>query len=126
MYQHCLNCNLVLLLFNLFNKYFHYKINFHSLNEKLKPYPPIFERTFNESDSNSKSEFRIMQWNMLARALHYSGDHKNVQASDVTYDWENFRLFRTLQELVRYDCDIVCVEEADFYEEIKPYMHSLG
>lgn len=67
-----------------------------------------------------------MQWNMLARALHYNGDPKNSKGCDVTYDWENYRLYRTVQELVRYDSDIVCVQEADFYEEIKPYMQSLG
>jgi nocturnin len=70
------------------------------------------------------SEFRIMQWNMLARAL-WPYDPTSVNPKE-TFDWVNFRLWRSLQELVRYDSDIICVEEADFYEEIKPYMHSLG
>ena len=65
-----------------------------------------------------------MQWNMLARAL-WSPDMVSKSPKE-TFDWENFRRWRTIQELVRYDSDIICVEEADFYEEIKPYLHSLG
>lgn len=42
------------------------------------------------------------------------------------YDWSEFRLWRTLEELVRHNCDIMCIEEADVYEELKPYLHSIG
>lgn len=61
---------------------------------------------------------------MLAKAL-WPYDSLSICPKE-TFDWENFRRWRTLQELVRYDSDIICVEEADFYEEIKPYMSSLG
>ena len=67
----------------------------------------------------------MMQWNMLARGLWRCEDGLNSEKS-CTYDWDNFRFWRTLQELIRYDSDILCVEEADVYENIKPYMEYLG
>jgi mRNA deadenylase 3'-5' endonuclease subunit Ccr4 len=68
----------------------------------------------------SKAQFRIMQWNGLAKSLC---NPKNL--NNLTYDWECFRKWRLLQELVRYNCDIMCLEEADFYNDIRPYLHSL-
>ena len=65
-----------------------------------------------------------MQWNMFARALCIRDSHS--KAPDDTYDWENYRLWRTLEELVRFNADIICMQETDAYEEIKPYMHALG
>ena len=61
---------------------------------------------------------------MLAKTL-WLFDPLSLSPNE-TFDWENFRLWRTLQELIRYDSDIICVEEADFYEQIKPFLHSLG
>jgi len=55
-----------------------------------------------------------MQWNILARALCN------------TQDWPNYRLWRTLQELTRFEPDIICIQEADVYQEINPYMNALG
>jgi len=95
------------------------------LQEKLKSYPEILQRSFQTINENAKSDFRIMQWNMLARGLWRCEDGLNSEKS-CTYDWDNFRFWRTLQELIRYDSDILCVEEADAYENIKPYMEYLG
>lgn len=65
-----------------------------------------------------------MTWNLLARALCALDTF--TKAPKETYDWEAFRKWRTLEELLRYDCDILCVEEADTYEDLKPYLHSVG
>jgi mRNA deadenylase 3'-5' endonuclease subunit Ccr4 len=65
-----------------------------------------------------------MQWNTLARALYTPDQH--LIASGDTHDWANYRFWRTLQELTRFKADILCLEEIDFYEEVKPYLHSLG
>lgn len=65
-----------------------------------------------------------MQWNGLAKSL--SKGLKSPNVPDEIHDWENFRQWRVLEELVRYNCDIICVQEADFYEEIKPFIHKLG
>ena len=69
-----------------------------------------------------------MQWNMLAKAL-YSPENDQPDANNLPsdlFDWTNYRFWRTLQELVRYKSDIICVEEIDTYEEIKPYLHAIG
>ena len=65
-----------------------------------------------------------MQWNMLARALCNRDEYSKSPLE--AYDWETHRKWRTLQELLRYNSDIICLEEADFYEDIKPYLHNLG
>ena len=93
------------------------------MEEKLQSYPPILQREFIKLDKNNDAfKFRIMQWNMLASALCFPED----KIVSPIYDWDNYRLWRTIQEMSRYDSDILCIEEADVYEEIKPYMHSLG
>ena len=96
-----------------------------SINGKLTNFPQALERNFANLDTKrTETDFRIMQWNMLAKALWpFDPLLRNPKE---TFDWENYRFWRTLQELVRYDSDIICVEEADFYEEIKPYLNSLG
>jgi mRNA deadenylase 3'-5' endonuclease subunit Ccr4 len=99
------------------------------LNEKLKNYPPILERNFENlgtdmhNSAKDKNEFRVMQWNTLAKALCYP--NKSTLADLNAYDWESCRKWRILQEIVRYDADIVCLEETDHYELIKPYLHSI-
>jgi mRNA deadenylase 3'-5' endonuclease subunit Ccr4 len=86
------------------------------------------QRTFKEVKSfknvDIRSSFRIMQWNGLAKSLC----NKLLEENSPTdaFDWDGFRLWRVLEELVRYDCDVICLQEADFYEDIKPYLHNLG
>jgi len=98
-----------------------------SLEDKLKDFPPILTRNYTNLKNNtnrSLNEFRVMQWNILARAL-CQPDEMN-KAPEETFDWSKFRLWRTIQELVRFKSDLICIEEADVYEEIKPYLHSIG
>ena len=87
------------------------------------------DRDFEKEDSTTdlpreKNVFRVMQWNTLAKSL--CSPNKYTKAPRETYDWDNYRLWRTIQEIVRYDCDIICLEEVDHYELIKPYLHSVG
>ena len=65
-----------------------------------------------------------MQWNGLAKSL--CNKLLEQDSSTDAFEWENFRMWRLLEELIRYDCDIICLQEADFYEDIKPYLHNLG
>ena len=71
-----------------------------------------------------QNEFRILTWNILARAL--CALDSCSRAPNESYDWLNFRMWRTLEELVRHDCDILCLEETDTYEDIKPFLHAIG
>ena len=65
-----------------------------------------------------------MQWNGLAK--NFSTKLLEEASDTDAFDWDYFRMWRLLEELIRYDCDIICLEEADFYEDIKPYLHNLG
>lgn len=65
-----------------------------------------------------------MQWNMLAKALCIR--EPSSKSPPEAYDWNNYRKWRTIQELTRHNSDIICLQEADFYEDIKPYLHDLG
>jgi hypothetical protein len=62
----------------------------------LKNFPPILDRKFAKLDVNrNESDFRIMQFNMLAKALWpFDPFSKNPKE---TFDFENFRFWRTLQ-----------------------------
>lgn len=89
------------------------------------------ERKFSrvgEDPANSKrdddNEIRVMTWNILARSL--CEPNETWKAAKEAGDWLNFRLWRTLEETIRFDCDVICLQEIDAYEEIKPYLHSLG
>lgn len=89
------------------------------------------ERKFTRVDANSsksENEIRVMSWNILARALCNPEENPNeiCKAPKSAYDWPSFRFYRTLEEMIRFECDIMCVQEVDVYEEIKPYLHSLG
>jgi mRNA deadenylase 3'-5' endonuclease subunit Ccr4 len=65
-----------------------------------------------------------MQWNGLAKQSTEFLKSPNVPRE--VFNWDGFRQWRLIEELVRYNCDIICLQEADFYDNIKPYMHHLG
>lgn len=75
-----------------------------------------------------------MQWNVLARALYTqvpngANDERYAPPTNtpaIIFDWNRFRKWRLLEEVLRFDSDIICLEEVDMYEEIKPYLHGLG
>ena len=105
-----------------------------SVRSKLTAYPPILERKFEDhtvSQTDAQRRIRVMQWNTLARGLWSADDKGGDYGSDSNmpkevYDWENFRFWRMLEEILRYKADIICLEEVDQYEQIKPYLHSIG
>jgi mRNA deadenylase 3'-5' endonuclease subunit Ccr4 len=103
-------------------------LNIYSLEEKLKNFPPLIERKWNkicsESEQENKEIIRIMQWNILAKALCNREEFCIAPAE--CYNWEDYRKWRTIQEITRHNSDIICLEETDVYEEIKPYLHDLG
>ena len=77
-------------------------------------------------------KIRVMQWNTLARALFSQSDPKmsyklaSNETADKIFDWNNFRKWRILEEILRFDNDIICLEEVDSYEEFKVFLHSIG
>ena len=104
-----------------------YIFNFDRIEEKLKGYPNIIHRNFipcNGSSNDVRLEFRVMQFNGLAKNLGNTDKFKTLVPESV--NWDKFRMWRLLEELIRYNCDIICIEEADFYDEIKYYLHFIG
>jgi mRNA deadenylase 3'-5' endonuclease subunit Ccr4 len=104
---------------------------FLRIKEKLENYPRIIPRSFVKLNNCQvlDNKIRIMQWNTLARALFSQSDPKMSYSSSVVtecFDWDNFRKWRILEEILRFDNDIICLEEVDSYEEFKPFLHSLG
>lgn len=73
---------------------------------------------------DSENEIRVMTWNILARGLCEYDDF--WIAPKEASDWLKYRLWRTIEETIRFHCDVICLQEIDAYEEIKPYLHSLG
>jgi mRNA deadenylase 3'-5' endonuclease subunit Ccr4 len=77
------------------------------------------------TDDTKGALIRVMQWNVLAFAL-WSEEEDNKTLPKTLFDWNNFRFWRIIQEIVYYNSDIICLEEADAYEQYKPYLHDLG
>ena len=104
--------------------------NDDSLFLKLESYPRILERSFTVLNARGTVEvnrqFRIMQWNGLAKQLDKQQMLRTKCSTEAAFDWDNFRMWRLLEELVRFNCDIVCLQEADFHEDIKTYLGYLG
>lgn len=68
-----------------------------------------------------------MQWNVLAKGLCSEDEcafSKNTPVE--TYDWFKYRKWRLIEELMRYDSDLICAEEFDAYEQIKPFLEPIG
>lgn len=100
------------------------------MNEKLREFPKTYKRVFEKvnGDANSADKtFRVMQWNVLAKALCSEDEcpfSKDTPAQ--VYYWHKYRKWRLIEELLRYDSDLICLEEFDAYDQIKPYLESIG
>lgn len=110
----------------------------------LKKCPPAYERKFKRivdssvaSESattnvipavaekrDAENEIRVMTWNILARGL-CDVDEFWIAPKEAG-DWQNYRLWRTIDETIRFYPDVICLQEIDAYEDIKPYLHSIG
>ena len=56
---------------------------------------------------------RVMQWNVLSQSLATSVDKFACVTGD-TLDWE-MRRWRIVREILKWDSDIVCLQEVDHY-----------
>ena len=99
----------------------------------LKKHPPAYERKFTRmtdescpisEKKESENEIRVMTWNILARSLCKADDF--WVAPKEAGSWLDYRLWRTLDETIRFYSDVICLQEIDAYEDIKPYLHSIG
>ncbi len=104
------------------------------LSEKLRDNcPKLLSREFKSGidltlagiQPNPARQFRIMQWNALSKTL-FDVDNIAPHVSTKLLNWSEFRMWRVLEELVRYNCDLICIQEADFYDDIRGHLEQLG
>jgi len=67
---------------------------------------------------------RVFQWNILAQAIGTKID-KFVLADSKTLDWSS-RRWRVVEEIIRHQPDLVCLQEVDHYPFISAALASTG
>ena len=78
-----------------------------------------------------KTGVRLLQFNMLAQGLSsapsYGGFTKTVEAGKEALDFDKYRKFRVLEEILRSEADIVAVQEMDhFHDFFLPALRHFG
>jgi len=98
--------------------------------------PPAINRKFTKYSSqhtsqiNSKSldnednKIRLLQWNHLSQTLGTKNDHFVVCPPEAL-DWTS-RRWRLLEEMVRYQPDIICLQEVDHFDFVSRGLGCLG
>ena len=90
------------------------------------PLPSLLSRTF--TSKKDIRSVRILQFNLLARGLSSPPKNGGFVASPVaSLDFDNYRKYRLLEEILRFDPDIVTLEEMDQYDDFfQPLMSKFG
>jgi len=108
------------------------ELNFDSKPFERKFFPKIFETQQKENNpvpvkSLNKDEeehtIRIFQWNILSQTLGSKND-KFVRCDPLALDWRT-RRWKILEEIIRYDPDIVCLQEVDHNRLIQRALGSI-
>jgi len=75
--------------------------------------------------SNLESEtIRVFQWNALSQALG-TGNDNFVKCPAKALDWRT-RRFRMLEEIVRHNADVICLQEVDHFRFFRKSLNALG
>ena len=92
----------------------------------LRTWPPPFTRDFSELQSSFLfgEPLRVLQWNVLAQALGTQNDNF-VQCHEETFDW-SVRRWRMLEEIIRHDPDVICLQELDHPRLVIKALKSIG
>jgi len=92
----------------------------------LKDCPPPFDRTLTKQSgcSDSENTIRVFQWNQLSQTLGTKND-KFVQCDPTALDWST-RRWRLIEEILRHDPDIVCLQEVDHFKLLQNALGSVG
>jgi len=98
--------------------------------QELQKLPSALSRQWIQCDDNEKVEesetasVRVLQWNHLSQTLGTKGD-KFVQCDPAALNW-SVRRWRILEELLRYDPDIICLQEVDHFHTLERALGSVG
>ena len=66
----------------------------------------------------------MLQWNLLSQTLGTKGDNF-VSCPSEALSWA-VRRWRILEELVRHQPDIICLQEVDHFSFLAPALASVG
>jgi len=91
---------------------------------QLMELPQPMIRTLKRKSRRSLNTIRIFQWNQLSQTLGTKND-KFVKCSPQALEWSS-RRWRLLQEIVRYNPDIICLQEVDHFKFIEKALSSVG
>jgi nocturnin len=106
------------------------KTTHHDLLERckrqLEDFPDPFERKIqdNPGSIDSLEKLRILQWNQLSQTIGTKND-KFVRCNPTALDWTT-RRWRIIEEIVRYDPDIICLQEVDHFKLLEMALGSVG
>jgi len=98
-------------------------------NAELREFPSAFERRFQKkvgfvASEQSEDTIRIFQWNQLSQTIGTKND-KFVRCPPSALDWST-RRWRLIEELIRYDPDILCLQEVDHFKLLEMSLGSVG
>jgi len=93
---------------------------------ELRDFPSVFERKTQQNAGfiGSVDTIRIFQWNQLSQTIGTKND-KFVRCPPSALDWST-RRWRLLEEIIRYDPDIVCLQEVDHFKLFEMSLGSVG
>lgn len=102
----------------------------HELLERckiqLQDLPKPFERKIrgNSGLLDSSDNLKILQWNQLSQTIGTKND-KFVRCDPSALDWST-RRWRLIEEIIRYDPDIICLQEVDHFKLLEMALGSIG
>jgi len=93
---------------------------------ELTDFPAAFERKIRRKSGfvDSAGTVRLFQWNQLSQTIGTKND-KFVRCNPSALIW-NTRRWRLIEEIIRYDPDIICLQEVDHFKLLEMALGSIG
>jgi len=111
---------------DLLNKCRHHTVHLPlPIHREYKQYS--FQHTPDQSNSvvdESNNKIRLLQWNHLSQTLGTKNDNFVVCPPEAL-DWSS-RRWRLLEEIIRYQPDIMCLQEVDHFDFLSRGLKSIG
>jgi len=93
-----------------------------AIQRKFRKYS--FQHSNPQPETESSEDIRILQWNHLSQTLGTKND-KFVCCPPEALDWST-RRWRLIEEILRYQPDIVCLQEVDHFNLLDAALGSVG
>jgi len=92
--------------------------------QELGELPAPFTRQWQQKAPPGGGSVRVLQWNLLSQTLGTKGDNF-VSCPSEALSWA-VRRWRILEELVRHQPDIICLQEVDHFHTLERALGSIG